>query len=204
MASPSDTSRKDDGVAADNTEACAEHSVADALSSLSSLVEEVLLTSENGEVEDMDFFADDDLADDIGVATRRSSSQGASAQPRRSTDDLSGSLAGSITAQSIGGGRRVSRASLAWFQKQTAENTAGLITGDGNLSDDYILKRQSVNRPATLQSIPRLADLSSEITRIDGWVLTQMFLSGFARLAKQVGESNSLPIIRWSYFIVID
>ena len=205
MASPSDTSTssKDDGIAADNTEACTEHSGADALSSL---VEEVLLSSESGEVEDMDFFADDDLADDMDVVTRRSSSQVPSAQPRRSTDDLHVSvfLAGSITAQSIGGGRRVSRASLAWFQKQTAENTAGLITGDGNLSDDYILKRQSVNRPATLQSIPRLADLSSEITQVDGWVLTQMFLSGFARLAKQVGESNSLPIIRWSYFIVID
>ena len=152
---------------------------------LSSLVEEVLLKSESGEVEDLDFFADDDLADDMDVAKSLPS-----IQPRSSTKShLSGSLAGSIT-ESVGGGRRVSRASLAWFQSQTAENTAGLITGDGKLSDDYILKRQSVNRPAMLKSIPRLADLSAEITQVDGWVLTQMFLSGFAKMAKQVGESR--------------
>jgi hypothetical protein len=157
---------------------------------LSSLVEEVLLTSESGDVEDLDFFADDDLADDMDVAKSLPAIQPRSSTKSYSTNDLSGSLTGSIT-ESIGGGRRVSRASLAWFQKQTAENTAGLITGDGKLSDDYILKRQSVNRPAMLKSIPRLADLSSEITQVDGWVLTQMFLSGFAKLSKQVGESNA-------------
>ena len=153
---------------------------------LSSLVEEVLLGSESGEVEDSDFFADDDLAEDMANSFP-------SIQSRSNTaNSLSGSLAGSIT-ESVGGGRRVSRASLAWFQRQTAENTAGLITGDGKLSDDYILKRQSVNRPAMLKSIPRLADLSSEITQVDGWVLTQMFLSGFAKLAKQVGTCRSSP-----------
>jgi len=145
---------------------------------LSSLVEEVLLQSDS----DLDF-ADDDLAQDM--ATSLPSLQ----QPRGSSTSsvLSGSITGSIT-ESVGGGRRVSRASLAWFQRQTAANTAGLITGDGKLSDDYILQRQSVNRPAVLKTIPRLADLSATIEVVDGWVLTQMFLSGYAKLAKQVGK----------------
>ena len=143
---------------------------------LSSLVEEVLLQSDS----DLDF-ADDDLAQDMATSLP-------SLQPRSSTSSvMSGSITGSIT-ESVGGGRRVSRASLAWFQRQTAENTAGLITGDGKLSDDYILQRQSVNRPAVLKTIPRLADLSTEIDVVDGWVLTQMFLSGYAKLAKQVGK----------------
>ena len=145
---------------------------------LSSLVEEVLLKSDSTDEQDMDFFADDDLAQDM--ATSLPSLQ----QPRGSSTSsvLSGSITGSIS------GRRVSRASLAWFQRQTAANTAGLITGDGKLSDDYILQRQSVNRPAVLKTIPRLADLSATIEVVDGWVLTQMFLSGYAKLAKQVGE----------------
>ena len=142
---------------------------------LSSLVEEVLIKSDS----DLDF-ADDDLAQDMATSLP-------SLQPRSNTSVLSGSITGSIT-DSVGGGRRVSRASLAWFQRQTAENTAGLITGDGKLSDDYILQRQSVNRPAVLKTIPRLADLSATIDQVDGWVLTQMFLSGYAKLAKQVGK----------------
>ena len=147
---------------------------------LSSLVEEVLLKSDSADEEDLDFFADDDLAQDMATSLP-------SIQPRSNTSVLSGSITGSIT-ESVGGGRRVSRASLAWFQRQTAENTAGLITGDGKLSDDYILQRQSVNRPAVLKTIPRLADLSATIDQVDGWVLTQMFLSGYAKLAKQVGK----------------
>ena len=149
---------------------------------LSSLVEEVLLQSDSTDEQDMDFFADDDLAQDMATSLP-------SLQPRgsRTSSVLSGSFTGSIT-ESVGGGRRVSRASLAWFQRQTAANTAGLITGDGKLSDDYILQRQSVNRPAVLKTIPRLADLSATIDVVDGWVLTQMFLSGFAKLAKQVGK----------------
>ena len=150
---------------------------------LSSLVEEVLLQSDSTDEQDMDFFADDDLAQDMATSLP-------SLQPRGSSTSssmLSGSITGSIT-ESVGGGRRVSRASLAWFQRQTAANTAGLITGDGKLSDDYILQRQSVNRPAVLKAIPRLADLSATIEVVDGWVLTQMFLSGFAKLAKQVGK----------------
>ena len=161
---------------------------------LSSLVEEVLLQSDS----DLDF-ADDDLAQDM--ATSLPSLQ----QPRGSSTSsvLSGSITGSIT-ESVGGGRRVSRASLAWFQRQTAANTAGLITGDGKLSDDYILQRQSVNRPAVLKTIPRLADLSAEIDVVDGWVLTQMFLSGYAKLAKQVGESSvcTLQFLKFGLILV--
>ena len=152
---------------------------------LSSLVEEVLLKIDSTDEQDLDFFADDDLAQDM--ATSLPSLQ----QPRSSTSVLSGSITGSIT-ESVGGGRRVSRASLAWFQRQTADNTAGLITGDGKLSDDYILQRQSVNRPAVLKTIPRLADLSATIDVVDGWVLTQMFLSGYAKLAKQVGKCHAM------------
>ena len=168
---------------------------------LSSLVEEVLLKSDSTDEQDMDFFADDDLAQDM--ATSLPSLQ----QPRGSSTSsvLSGSITGSIT-ESVGGGggRRVSRASLAWFQRQTAANTAGLITGDGKLSDDYILQRQSVNRPAVLKTIPRLADLSAEIDVVDGWVLTQMFLSGYAKLAKQVGESSvcTLQFLKFGLILV--
>ena len=159
---------------------------------LSSLVEEVLLQSDS----DLDF-ADDDLAQDMATSLP-------SLNQRSSTSlVLSGSITGSIT-ESVGGGRRVSRASLAWFQRQTAANTAGLITGDGKLSDDYILQRQSVNRPAVLKTIPRLADLSATIEVVDGWVLTQMFLSGFAKLAKQVGESSvcTLQFLKFGLILV--
>ena len=158
----------------------------DGAEALSSLVEEVLLKSDSTDEQDLDFFADDDLAQDMATSLP-------SLQPRgsRTSSVLSGSFTGSIT-ESVGGGRRVSRASLAWFQRQTAANTAGLITGDGKLSDDYILQRQSVNRPAVLKAIPRLADLSATIEVVDGWVLTQMFLSGYAKLAKQVGKCHSM------------
>jgi len=131
------------------------------------LVEEVVLQNDDSD--------DDEISDDI-------------------LESLAGTIASSSITKSVGGGRRVSRASLRWFQEQTAEHTAFLITGDGKLSDDYILKRQSVNRPATLKSIPRLADLSTDIASVDGWVLTQLFLSGFAKLAKQTGELNKINV----------
>lgn len=49
----------------------------------------------------------------------------------------------------------------------------GLIGADGKVRDEYILQRQSVNRPAKLNKIPLLCDLTtaSEITEVDGKIL---------------------------------
>jgi hypothetical protein len=57
------------------------------------------------------------------------------------------------------------------------------------------VKRQSVNKPvATLKTIPLLADLTTEITVVDGWVLTQLFLSGFARMSTNIEELNKINV----------
>ena len=97
----------------------------------------------------------------------------------------------------IDGGRRVSRASFNWFQQETAttlDGGHGLISQDGKLRDEYIVKRQSVNKPATLKTIPMLADLTTDITMVDGWVFTQLFLSGFAKMSTKVDELNKINV----------
>jgi len=92
----------------------------------------------------------------------------------------------------VNAGRRVSRASLQFFQQETS--VAGLIGRDGKVRDEYILKRQSVNKPALLKSIPLLADLSTEITVVDGWVLTQLLVSGFAKMSTKIDELNKINV----------
>jgi dihydroxyacetone kinase-like predicted kinase len=47
---------------------------------------------------------------------------------------------------------------------------------------------------ATLKTIPLLADLTTEITVVDGWVLTQLFLSGFARMSTNIEELNKINV----------
>lgn len=119
------------------------------------------------------------------------------------------------------GGRRLSLTSLEFFQAETsasvrnlsitsASSTAsirnrmacldgcdhGLIGSDGKVRDEYIIQRQSINRPATLTKIPFLCDLSTsaEITEVDGWVFTMMMVSGFAKLSNKVDELNTINV----------
>lgn len=99
-----------------------------------------------------------------------------------------GVLPGSLASED----RRLSRASIKFFQDQTAQ--LSLVGKDGKLSDDYILKRQSINKPATLKSIPLLADLTSNITEIDGWVMTQLLVSGYAKMASKIDELNKINV----------
>lgn len=121
-------------------------------------------------------------------------------------------------------GRRLSRASVKFFQTETstrklsllsAGSTAtgissrdlvaglaldgcdhGLIGADGKVRDEYILQRQSVNRPATLTKIPFLCDLTtaSSITAVDGWVLTMLLVSGFAKMSSKINELNTINV----------
>lgn len=95
-----------------------------------------------------------------------------------------------------GGVRRVSRASFNFFQNETAMETTdhGLIGKDGQVRDEYIVKRQSVNKPAVLKQIPLLADLTMDITTVDGWVLTQLLLSGFAKMNTKIDELNKTNV----------
>ena len=120
-----------------------------------------------------------------------------------------------------GGGRRLSGASIRFFQTETSSRRRslasfgksgwistrdlvatldgcdhGLIGSDGKVRDEYILQRQSVNRPANLTKIPLLCDLttSSEITDVDGWVFTMLFLSGFAKMSSKIDELNTINV----------
>ncbi|KAL3916637.1 MAG: hypothetical protein SGARI_007918, partial [Bacillariaceae sp.] len=94
-------------------------------------------------------------------------------------------------------GRRISRASVEFFQRETKRHSTTsdfLINADGKVNDDYILKRASVNKPAVLKSIPMLADLTSEIRSVDGWVLTQLLLSGYAKMSTKIDELNKINV----------
>jgi hypothetical protein len=117
--------------------------------------------------------------------------------------------------------RRLSRASVKFFQTETSTRNLsiasaatgistrnlvaglaldgcdhGLIGADGKVRDEYILQRQSVNRPATLNKIPFLCDLTtaSTITEVDGWVFTMLLVSGFAKMSSKIGELNTINV----------
>lgn len=120
--------------------------------------------------------------------------------------------------------RRPSRASIKFFQTETSTRKLslasatsavtgistrsfarglaldgcdhGLIGADGKIRDEYILQRQSVNRPATLTKIPFLCDLTaaSSITEVDGWVFTMLVVSGFAKLSSKINELNTINV----------
>ncbi|KAL7455665.1 hypothetical protein ACHAWC_007206 [Mediolabrus comicus] len=113
--------------------------------------------------------------------------------------------------------RRLSRASIKFFQLETStrnlslgstastrnlvaslgdSSNLGLIDSEGKLRDDYILQRQSVNRPATLNKIPLLCDLTtaSDITRVDGWVFAMLLVSGFSKMSSKTDELNTINV----------
>ena len=71
----------------------------------------------------------------------------------------------------------------------------GLIGGDGKLRDDFILQRQNINRPmqGAMKAIPILVDLeATDISTIDGYVLSQLFLSGYAKMSSRIQELNKI------------
>ena len=93
--------------------------------------------------------------------------------------------------------RRLSRASVEFFQRETKRHSTTsefLINADGKVNDDFIRKRASVNKPAVHKSIPMLADLTTEIRRVDGWVLTQLLLSGYAKMSTKIDELNKINV----------
>lgn len=124
--------------------------------------------------------------------------------------------------------RRLSRASVNFFQLETSMSLGslaltqtstrnlvaaldvcehGLIDSQGKVRDDYIMQRQSVNRPAKLDKIPLLCDLttSTEITRVDGWVFAMLLVSGFAKMSSKTDELNTINVfpVRDIAFIVV-
>jgi len=117
--------------------------------------------------------------------------------------------------------RRLSRASVGFFQRETStsslldKSNGNAKTGgerqrnsflglDGTIQDDYIARRVEINKPTTTNSdgntntktIPVLADLreAESITEIDGNVLSQLFLSGYAKLSTRVNYLNKINV----------
>jgi len=104
--------------------------------------------------------------------------------------------------------RRPSRASINFFQLETSKVPLAAGPGrrnsflglDGKIQDDYIRKRASLNKPTTalslLDSIPALADLTKadSITSVDGNVLAQMLVSGYAKLGTKVDYLNKINV----------
>ena len=81
---------------------------------------------------------------------------------------------------------------VAWFREQTG--VGGLISEDGRLSNDYVLGRMAANTAFSLETVPQLADLTTEITCVDGKVLTQLVLSGFAKMNTKINELNKINV----------
>mmetsp|Transcript_24951 Transcript_24951/g.40423 ORF Transcript_24951/g.40423 Transcript_24951/m.40423 type:complete len:743 (-) Transcript_24951:262-2490(-) len=100
--------------------------------------------------------------------------------------------------------RRLSRASVTFFQDETSirnfsissTSDGGLVDSEGRVRDEYILQRQSVNRPTKLNKVPLLCDLttSSNITNVDGWVLSMLLVSGFAKMSSKINELNAINV----------
>lgn len=106
--------------------------------------------------------------------------------------------------------KRASRASVQFFQNETSRriSQASLPAGrgkrnsflglDGKIQDDYIAKRADINKPTNQigEEIPVLADLTQaeSITKVDGNVLGQMFLSGYAKLGSKVDYLNKINV----------
>jgi dihydroxyacetone kinase-like predicted kinase len=107
--------------------------------------------------------------------------------------------------------KKASRASLVFFQNETSHRSLqkyqpttrnrrnSFLGVDGKVQDDYIARRASLNRPTNSklgEKIPALADLSQAdtITEIDGNVLAQLFLSGYAKLGTKVAYLNKINV----------
>mmetsp|Transcript_48828 Transcript_48828/g.55312 ORF Transcript_48828/g.55312 Transcript_48828/m.55312 type:complete len:328 (+) Transcript_48828:50-1033(+) len=126
-----------------------------------------------------------------------------------------------------GVGRRRSRASVEFFQRETSkiasftdEGEEVLLTSsqvkrggkqgkrnpkrnsfiglDGKIQDKYIAKRASLNKPdKSLEDVvPLLVDLkdADTMTRVDGRVLSQLFISGYAKLGSKVDLLNRINV----------
>jgi len=110
-------------------------------------------------------------------------------------------------------GRRRSRASMNFFQRETSkltstgQETAEVATSrrrnsfigvDGKVQDEYIAKRASLNKPdkSLNDIVPMLADLTqaNTLTRVDGKVLSQLFISGYAKLGSNVDLLNRINV----------
>lgn len=104
-----------------------------------------------------------------------------------------------------------SRASFEFFQSETRRwrshfnqpssrrQRNSFLGLDGKVQDDYIAKRVELNKPADKRlgdRIPTFANLSKaeSITEIDGNVLAQLFLSGYAKLGSKVDYLNKINV----------
>jgi len=69
---------------------------------------------------------------------------------------------------------------------------------DGKIQDKYIAKRASLNKPdKSLEDVvPLLVDLkdADTMTRVDGRVLSQLFISGYAKLGSKVDLLNRINV----------
>lgn len=106
--------------------------------------------------------------------------------------------------------RRASRSSELFFQNETSRRSSqasrpdgrrkrnSFLGLDGKVQDDYIAKRADLNKPTNKlgDKIPALADLTqaATITKVDGNVLAQMFLSGYAKLGSKVDFLNKINV----------
>ncbi len=106
--------------------------------------------------------------------------------------------------------RHASRSSVLFFQNETSKRSSqkfqpdagrkrnSFLGLDGKVQDDYIAKRADLNKPTDKlgDKIPALADLTqaATITKVDGNVLAQMFLSGYAKLGSKVDFLNKINV----------
>jgi len=110
--------------------------------------------------------------------------------------------------------KRPSRASVEFFQSETSKRSSlpdqqhhptsnrrnSFLGLDGKVQDNYIAKRADLNKPTDSsrlgEVIPVLADLSqaASITKVDGNVLGQLFLSGYAKLGSKVAYLNKINV----------
>lgn len=106
--------------------------------------------------------------------------------------------------------RHASRSSVIFFQNETSRRSShqsqpeagrkrnSFLGLDGKVQDDYIAKRADLNKPTDKlgDKIPALADLTqaATITKVDGNVLAQMFLSGYAKLGSKVDFLNKINV----------
>ena len=84
---------------------------------------------------------------------------------------------------------------VAWWTREFAHH-GSLIGADGMLQDDFVLSRVSINKKKTMTEVPQLVDLTTadSITSVDGKVLTQLIVSGFARLNAKVDVLNHINV----------
>ena len=106
--------------------------------------------------------------------------------------------------------KRASRSSMLFFQSETSKRGSqssqlpitrkrnSFLGLDGKVQDGYIARRADINKPTDKlgEEIPVLADLTQaeSITIVDGKVLAQLFLSGYAKLGSKVDYLNKINV----------